>query len=97
MALCYCLRRTNEEDTVIDDKILNKVLLPLADQYEAGHNDRCVSLAVTTPEEYEPFRETMAALRAEGSVKVSAFGTYQMTSSGYAKYAEKIQALRVLS
>ncbi len=52
---------------------------------------------MTTPEEYEPFRETMAALRAEGSVNMSAFGTYQMTSRGYAKYAEKIQALRVLS
>jgi hypothetical protein len=52
---------------------------------------------VTTAEEFEPFRETMAALRAEGSVGMSAFGTYQMTSSGYAKYSEKIQALRVLS
>jgi hypothetical protein len=55
------------------------------------------SLAVTTAEEFEPFREAMAALRAEGSVNTSAFGTYQMTSSGYAKYSEKIQALRVLS
>lgn len=82
---------------MIDNTVLNKALLPLADQYEGGHNDRWVSLAVTTAEEFEPFRETMAALRAEGSVNTSAFGTYQMTSSGYAKYSEKIQALRVLS
>ena len=69
----------------------------IRDRYEGGHNDRWVSLAVTKAEEFEPFRETMAALRAEGSVSISSFGTYQMTSSGYAKYSEKIQALRVLS
>ena len=94
--MLFCGGR-RKEGNLIDNAILNKALLPLADQYEGGHHDRWVSLAVTTPEEFEPFRETMAALRAEGSVNMSAFGTYQMTSSGYAKYAEKIQALRVLS
>jgi hypothetical protein len=39
----------------------------------------------------------MAVLRAEGSVTMSPFKTYQMTSSGYAKYADKIKALRVLA
>lgn len=56
---------------MIDNKILDKVLLPLADQYESGRSDRCVTLTVTTPEEYEPFQETMARLRAEGSVNRS--------------------------
>jgi len=82
---------------MIDNTILNKVLLPLADQYESGRNDRCVTLTVTTPEEFEPFRETMAVLRAEGSVTMTPFKSYQMTPSGYAKYADKIRALRVLA
>lgn len=82
---------------MIDNKILDQVLLPLADQYESGRNDRCISLAATTPEEFEPFRETMAALRAEGSVTMSPFKTYQMTASGYAKYADKMRALRLLA
>lgn len=82
---------------MIDNKILNQVLLPLADQYESGLHDRCVTLKVTTPEEFEPFRETMAALRAEGSVKLFVGEAYQFTAAGYAKYVEKIQALRVLA
>ena len=82
---------------MIDNTILNKVLLPLADRYESGRNDRCVTLTVTTPEEFEPFRETMAVLRAEGSVTMTPFKSYQMTPSGYAKYADKIRALRVLA
>jgi hypothetical protein len=82
---------------MIDNKILDKILLPLADQYESGRNDRCVTLTVTTPEEFEPFRETMAGLRAEGSVNMPIVGTYQMTASGYTKYADKIRALRVLA
>jgi hypothetical protein len=82
---------------MIDDKILDKVLLTLADQYESGRNDRCATFTVTTPEEFEPFRETMAALRAEGSIHMPIVGTYQMTPSGYAKYADKVRALRVLA
>ena len=82
---------------MIDNKILDKILLPLADQYESGRNNRCVVLTVTTPGEFEPFRETLAALRAEGSVNMPIVGTYQMTPNGYAKYADKIRALRVLT
>jgi hypothetical protein len=81
----------------MDNKILDKVLRSLADQYESGRNDRCVTFTVTTPEEFEPFRETMAALRAEGSVNMTPFNSYQLTASGYAKYADKIKALRVLA
>ena len=81
---------------MVDNKILNKVLLPLADHYEEGRHDRGVSLTVTTVDEYEPFRETMAALRAEGSVSMAPFKTYRLTESGYAKYVNKIRALRVL-
>jgi hypothetical protein len=81
----------------MNHKILDQILLSLADQYESGRTDHCVSLTVATPEEFEPFRETMAALRAEGSVTMSPFRTYQMTASGYAKYADKIKALRVLA
>jgi hypothetical protein len=58
---------------------------------------RCVTFTVTTPEEFETFRETMAGLRPEGSVNMPIVGAYQMTASGYAKYADKIRALRVLA
>jgi hypothetical protein len=68
-----------------------------ADQYESGRSNRRITLTVTTPEEFEPFRETMAVLRAEGSVTMSPSNAYQMTASGYAKYADKIRALRVLA
>jgi hypothetical protein len=81
---------------MIDDNILNQILLPLADQYESGHSGRCVTLKVT-PEEFEPFREAMAALRAEGSIKSFVGEGYQFTAAGYAKYAEKTHALRVLA
>jgi hypothetical protein len=39
----------------------------------------------------------MAVLRAEGSVTMSPSKAYQMTPSGYTKYADKIKALRVLA
>ena len=80
---------------MVDNKILNRILLTLADQFEEGRHDRGVKLTVTV-DEYEPFRETMAALRAEGSVSMAPFKTYRLTESGYAKYVNKIRALRVL-
>lgn len=80
---------------MVDNKILNRILLTLADQFEEGRHDRGVTLTVTV-DEYEPFRETMAALRAEGSVSMAPFKTYRLTESGYAKYVNKIRALRVL-
>jgi hypothetical protein len=79
------------------DKMLNQILLPLADQYESGLSKHCVTLEPGTPEEFEPFRELMATLRAEGSVIMSPHKTYQMTPSGYAKYIDRIKALRVLA
>ncbi len=90
-------RRDAATDSLIDREILEAVLLPLADQYEAGQGNRWVTLKETLPEEQGPFLETMAALRAEGSVRLSAGGDYQLTSTGYAKYAAKIKSLRVPS
>jgi hypothetical protein len=39
----------------------------------------------------------MAGMRAEGSVNMTPLNSYQMTPSGYAKYADNIRALRVLA
>ena len=36
-------------------------------------------------------------VRAEGSVNMTPFNSYQMTASGYAKYSDKIRPLRVLA
>ena len=77
-----------------NNKILDFILRPLADAYESGKN-RCVQIKPASPEEYEPLRETLAALRAEGSI-ASVGDAHQLTSAGYMKNADKIKALRVL-
>ena len=81
---------------MIHDEILDKILLPLADLYESGAPNGCRTFEVTTAEEYEPFQETMAELRSEGSVSEYMKG-YRFTDAGYRKYSGRINALRVLS
>jgi len=79
---------------MIDNSILDLILHSLADTYESG-KQRCVQIIPASREEYEPLRETLAALRAEGSI-ASIGDAYQLTSAGYTRYAERITALRVL-
>jgi hypothetical protein len=80
---------------MMHEKILDKILRTLADLYESGAPNGCRTFEVTTPEEYEPFQETMAALRSEGSVSEYMKG-YRLTDAGYRKYSDRINALRVL-
>ena len=79
---------------MIHSKILDAVLLPLADLYEANKGNGWISLKEEFADEYEQFCQTMAALSAECSIIVSPQGEYRLTSEGYARYSERIKALR---
>lgn len=69
----------------------------MADIFEAG-NRTGRTITPADLEEYEPLRECIAGLIAEGSV-VDPFGMkiYHLTKAGYLKYRPFIDALRVLS
>lgn len=79
------------------EEILDSILRPLADVYEAG-NKHWQSIEQTSSEEYEPFRECIAQLRAEGSVQIAPgkVRLFQLTAKGYERYLSRIKALRVL-
>jgi hypothetical protein len=76
--------------------ILDQLLLPLADQFEAGQPNHWYSFKTGVPE-YEKLRECLAVLVAEGSVLRGFAGHFQFTKSGYSKYLPRVKALRALS
>jgi hypothetical protein len=82
---------------IMDTKILDQVLLPLGDQFEAGHPNRGYSFEPGDVTEYEKLRECVAELVAERSVHRDAFGLLRLSESGYAKYRARIEALRTLN
>jgi hypothetical protein len=78
------------------NQVLDQILLPLADVFEAGNTKR-VTLTPSSSEEYEPLRECLAALTAEGSLgDPENAKVYRLTPLGYAKYKDRINALRTL-
>jgi hypothetical protein len=80
-----------------DNKILDDLLLPLADLFESQVSNRIVTLEPSTPEEFELVRECKAALLAEGSaINFRGTGGLRFTPAGYAKYKDRIAALRSL-
>jgi hypothetical protein len=80
---------------VDEKKLLDSVILSLADQFEAG-NRKWVTIEPASAEEYEPLRQCMAKLVAEGSAStpVGITGAYQLTKEGYSQYEARITALR---
>jgi hypothetical protein len=78
-------------------KILDSILRSLADHFEAGKG-HWQPIEPESAEEYEPLRECMANLLAEGSVIQATPGAkvYQLTARGYSIYKARIAALRVL-
>jgi hypothetical protein len=75
--------------------ILDEVLLPLADQFEARTKVHWYSFDLDT-KDHEAFRECMAELFAEGSVQTKGKGLFRFSESGYTKYIHRIRALRAL-
>lgn len=80
-------------------KILDEILLPLADQFEAGIPSRWQPIEPASAEEYEPLRQCLAGLMAEGSITQPADSRakiYQLTAKGYLTYKTRIAALRAI-
>jgi hypothetical protein len=76
--------------------MLDQVLLPLADQFEAGNSNHWYSFNISQITDYESLRECLAELVAEGSVLRDYSGRFQLSQTGYAKYGARIKALRTL-
>jgi hypothetical protein len=80
----------------MDETILDAVLIPLANEFmvppEKGYFVTLEARGNMT--ERQAFTQTMAELRAEGSVRSPFFGLYQLTPAGYLKYMERIHELK---
>ena len=81
-----------------DNKLLDSFLLPLADLYEGGISNRWSPIEPSSVEEYEPLRELLAQLRADGLLTAGPGknGPYRLTPKGYARFKDRITALRKL-
>ncbi len=78
------------------EQILDEILLGLLDEFEAG-NRHVRHINPSSAEEYEPFRECIAELIAEGSLEdFRKMGAYLLTREGYSKYKARVTALRSL-
>jgi hypothetical protein len=78
-------------------KILDALLRPLADLYEGG-NRGWQPIEAASAEEFEPLRELLAKLVAEGSLirEPHVPKLYRLTDKGYSTYKARIAALRAL-
>ena len=76
-------------------EILDQLILPLADQFEAGNPNHWYSFRTDVPQ-YEQLRGCLAALVAERSVLRDSAGHFQFTKEGYAKHLPRVKALRTL-
>lgn len=82
--------------TTKTNEILDAILLSLADEFEAG-NPHGRTIDPSCAEEFEPLRECLADLIAEGFLaRRCPFKIYNLTSAGYLKFKPRIQALRSL-
>jgi hypothetical protein len=81
----------------METEILDQVLLPLADQFEAGKPNHWCSFEPGEISEYEKLRECLAELVAEGSVIRSHAGQFRFSQPGYTKYLHRMKALRTLT
>lgn len=79
-----------------ESEVLDNILLNLADSFESGNSQRYSTFEPSSVEEYEPLRECIAGMIAEGSLLNYMQGCYRLTSAGYAKYKARISALRAL-
>ena len=74
--------------------ILDSILLPLKDAFEDGKGHG-LPITPASAEEYEPLRECIAELIAEGSLTdPRKMKVYHLTPAGYGKYRPRIITLR---
>jgi hypothetical protein len=77
-------------------EVLDEILATLADEFESG-NRRFRTFTPSSPAEFEPLRECLATLIAEGSlIDYLKTKSYQLTGGGYLKYKGRIDLLRAL-
>jgi hypothetical protein len=83
----------------MNNTILDQVLLPLADQFEAGNDAHWYGFQPVRADESEPLRECIAELVAEGSVVRNSHrkDLFQFVGTGYWKYLPRIKALRAVN
>jgi hypothetical protein len=88
--------KTGVRLAITQEKVLDEILCGLADEFEAG-NRKFRWFKPGSVEEFEPLRECLASLIAEGSlIDFKKTGSYQLTPAGYAKYKPRVGALRTL-
>ncbi len=77
-----------------NEKILDEILLPLADAFETFRKGRGVQIGHDATEEYEVFRETIAEQIVLGFINRVGQDSYQLTNEGYANHLPRIKELR---
>ena len=78
------------------EEVLDEILLGLADEFEAG-NPHGRTYEPSCPEEFEPLRECLAEMVADGWLaQRRQFKIYKLTPAGYSHYKARVQALRAL-
>jgi hypothetical protein len=81
---------------VMKYQALTEILLPLADQFEAG-NGRGLQLGPWRTQQSEVLQECVAELIAEGWLEEgSVLNHYRLTAEGYQHFAPRLRALRTL-
>jgi hypothetical protein len=79
-----------------NNEILDEILPGLADEFEAG-NPHGRTFAPSCPEEFQPLRECLADMIAEGWLtQRRPLKIYSLTPAGYRNFRPRIQALRAL-
>jgi hypothetical protein len=80
------------------DEIRDQIILGLADSFEAGNpHGQFIEHDKSCPEEFEPLRECLVEMIAEGWLARSPLKLYCLTPAGYRHFKPRIQALRAFS
>ena|SRR5271163_408787 len=81
---------------ILKYEVLNEILLPLADQYEAG-NPNGLQLAPAKVDDSLAFKECLAELGSEGWLTpCRQLDHYKLTHDGYVHFEPRLNALRTM-
>jgi hypothetical protein len=81
---------------ILKYEVLNEILLPLADQYEAG-NPNGLPLPPANLDDSQAFKECLAELGSEGWLAPCfQLDHYKLTHDGYVHFEPRLHALRTM-
>jgi hypothetical protein len=81
---------------ILKYEVLNEILLPLAEQYEAG-NPNGLPLAPANVDDSQAFKECLAELGSEGWLTpCRQLDHYKLTRDGYVHFEPRLHALRTM-